>query len=94
MPSNIARRAMNTNSTNGFMPHVTVRTADGKLIQTSFFGGPIKCGGPPSGTGQIRGYSLRPRSWPTAYYSQVANKQFIFRTRPGQRPYGHHLGIN
>ena len=94
MPSNIARRAMNTNSTNGFMPNVIVKTKDGKNIETSFFGGPIKGGGPPSGTGQIRSFSLRPRLWPTAYYSKVANENFVFRTNPGPRPYGHHLGIN
>jgi len=63
MPSNIARRAMNTNSTNGFMPRVNVRLNDGTSITTKYFGGPIKGGGPPTGTGQIRTFSLRPTLW-------------------------------
>ena len=94
MPSNIARRAMNTNSTNGFMPSVSVTTKDGQTITTKYFGGPIKGGGPPSGTGQIRDFSLRPNLWPTAYYSKVKKVNFKFNTNPGPRPYGHHLGIN
>jgi len=93
MPSIIARRAMNTNSTNGFMPNVIVTTNTGEKIRTSFFGGPIKGGGPPSGTGQIRAFSLRPRLWPTAYFSQVDNIVFKMQTNPGPKPYGMYGGV-
>ena len=61
--SAIARRVINTNSTNGNMPHVIVQTQLGP-VRTSYFGGPIKGGGPPSGTGQIRSFSLRSNLWP------------------------------
>lgn len=40
--------------TNGIMPGVMVKTANGKMVRTSYFGGPKKGGSAPSGTGFMR----------------------------------------
>jgi hypothetical protein len=37
--------------TNGIMPSVMVTTTTGKIVRTSYFGGPKKGGAPPSATG-------------------------------------------
>lgn len=53
--SAIARRAINTNSTNGMMYQGSCIDSEGNTIQPCRdFGGPMKAGSMPSGTGFMR----------------------------------------
>ena len=73
--SAIARRAINTNSTNGMMYQGSCKTKDGKIIKPCRdFGGNMKGGSAPSGTG-----FMRARPWRISAYA--ANPTFLFKMR-------------
>ena len=73
----------------GLQPKVNVVTQDGRVISTSFFGGPKKGGSAPSATGFSRSFSTRSTVSPgLAYPASNPNYLFTFKTNPGPRPYG------
>jgi hypothetical protein len=57
--SAVARKVQHggASPTNGIMPSVLVKTADGKIVRTSYFGGSKKGGAAPSATGYMRASS-------------------------------------
>jgi len=64
--------------TNGIMPSLLVKTADGKTVRTSYFGGVKKGGAAPSGTGFMRASSTTQSFQPSAP-AQRPNYLFNFR---------------
>jgi len=73
--SAIARRAINTNSTNGMMPQLSCVTQTGEVIKNCrYFGGPIKGGGAPSATG-----FMVSRPWQIA--QSPLNQNVLFKMR-------------
>ena len=79
--SAVARKAMfsGVSPTAGMMPSLLVKTANGKTIRTSYFGGPKKGGAAPSATGYMR-----------AQTSQVSARairpNFLFNFRQNYSP--------
>ena len=83
--SAIARRAINTNSTNGMQPQITCTTSDGKIIKPcGYFGGNKKGGSAPNATGFMRPFGLRDR---ISAQAQRRDFLFVFRTGAGHPPW-------
>ena len=84
--SAIARSVMMNHTTNAIMPSIVVTNTIGEQIRTSYFGGPMKGGIAPNATGNMRSSGMR---------GQISsglirpNFNFVFKTNPGPRPYGH-----
>lgn len=73
--SAIARKAINTNSTNGMMPQLACTTSTGEVIQPCrYFGGPVKGGAAPSATG-----FMVSRPWKIA--TPALNQNYLFKMR-------------
>lgn len=84
----IARRVMmgGASPTNGIMPSVQVMTAQGKLITTSYFGGPKKGGLAPSAT-----KFNRANTHTISAGAGRSNYLFTFKTSYGPKPFGPYL---
>ena len=73
-------------TTNAIMPSIVVTITTGEQIRTSYFGGDKKGGIAPNATGNMRSSGMR---------GQISsglirpNFNFVFKTNPGPRPYGH-----
>ena len=84
--SAIARSVMMNHTTNAIMPSIVVTITTGEKIRTSYFGGDKKGGIAPNATGNMRSSGMR---------GQISsglirpNFNFVFKTNPGPRPYGH-----
>ena len=84
--SAVARSVMMNHTTNAIMPSIVVTTTTGEQIRTRYFGGPMKGGIAPNATGNMRSSGMR---------GQISsglirpNFNFVFKTNPGPRPYGH-----
>ena len=84
--SAVARSVMMNHTTNAIMPSIVVTTTTGEQIRTSYFGGDKKGGIAPNATGNMRSSGMR---------GQISsglirpNFNFVFKTNPGPRPYGH-----
>jgi hypothetical protein len=78
--SAVARKAQygGASPTNGIMPGVLVKTLDGKIIRTSYFGGPKKGGAAPSATGYMRASSS---SSSTQLSAPATRPNFLFNFR-------------
>ena len=88
--SAVARSVMMNHTTNAIMPSIVVTTTTGEQIRTNYFGGPMKGGIAPNATGNMRSSGMR---------GQISsglirpNFNFVFKTNPGPRPYGHSLSL-
>ena len=84
--SAVARSVMMNHTTNAIMPSIVVTTTTGEQIRTNYFGGSMKGGIAPNATGNMRSSGMR---------GQISsglirpNFNFVFKTNPGPRPYGH-----
>ena len=77
---------------NASIPSIQVKTQNGNVIKTGYFGGNKKGGAAPNGTGFLRGASgLRNK-----ISTPARNQNFLFslKTNPGPRPYGLSANIN
>ena len=87
--SAVARRAINTNSTNGMMPNVTVTDQNGVERKTAYYGGPMKGGSAPSATGNMISFGKRSQIAPgKAAPASKPNFFFQMKTKPGPSPFG------
>lgn len=88
--SAIARSVMMNHTTNAIMPSIVVTTTTGEQIRTSYFGGDKKGGIAPNATGNMRSSGMRGQiSSGLAFPASRPNFNFVFKTNPGPRPYGH-----
>ena len=95
--SAVARRAINTNSTNGMMPQITCPLTDArgkpimyKEVRTcGYFGGPKKGGSAPNATG-----FMVPKSTGYKPYSSNYNtgRNYLFMSRTGAGHWPHQVG--
>lgn len=89
--SAIARTTMfsHVGKGNASVPSVQVKTQNGNVIKTGYFGGSKKGGAAPNATGFFRGSRNK--------ISTQAKKQnflFVMRTNPGAPPHGLSANIN
>ena len=88
--SAVARSVMMNHTTNAIMPSIVVTTTTGEQIRTNYFSGPMKGGIAPNATGSMRSSGLRGQiSSGLAFPASRPNFNFVFKTNPGPRPYGH-----
>jgi len=85
--SAIARKAQfsGPGQTDGMQPSVLVKTLEGKIIRTSYFGGSKKGGSAPSATGFMRPFANRATISST---QSNPNYFFTFKTNSGPIPFG------
>jgi len=88
--SAVARKAQfsGPGKVDALQPRVNVTTQDGRVISTSYFGGPKKGGSAPSSTGFNRSFATRSMVSPgLAHPASQPNYLFTLKTNPGTRPY-------
>lgn len=81
--SAVARKAMfsGVSPTAGMMPSLLVKTANGKTIRTSYFGGPKKGGAAPSATGYMRAQTQS-----SQVSASAVRPNFLFNFRQNYSP--------